>query len=384
MAVRLVEGGWWEELEAALAEDASTVRIASPFIKHGAVEGLLSEASPSLRILTRFNLDHFREGVSDTSALRRLVALGAQVRGVQRLHAKLYLFDADHAVITSANMTEGGLRKNHELGVVAEGGALPRRCVAYFDGLWEKATPGLSVSKLDEWEKRIEAQLIPGASSVGSGLGDEGADVGPDAEPQLPPLFDEPRQGFVKFFGKSDNRAPRNYPVLEELKSGGCHWACTYPRNKRPLSVQDGAVMFMSRLVHSPNDTMIFGRAIGRRYEEGRDDASASDLAKRPWKKDWPHYIRVHDGEFIAGMMENGVSLAELMDELGPLAFGSTTENLESGTGNTNPRKAIRQHAAARLAPAGLEWLSERLELAFQKHGRLQTAQLASLDWPEF
>lgn len=384
MAVRLVDGGWWEELEAALGGEASTVRIASPFIKHGAVEGLLPKTCPSLRILTRFNLDHFREGVSDISALRRLVELGAQVRGVRRLHTKLYLFDAHHAVITSANMTEGGLRKNHELGVVAEGGALPRRCVAYFDALWEKAAPDLVVAKLDEWEERIEAHLIPGAPSIGSGLGDEGADVGADAEPQLPPLFDEPRQGFVKFFGKSNNRAPRDYPVLEELERGGCHWACTYPRNKRPISVPDGAVMFMSRLVHSPNDTMIFGRAIGRRYEEGRDDASPSDLAKRQWKKDWPHYIRVHDGEFLAGTMENGVSLAELMDGLGPLAFGSTTENLESGTGNTDPRKAIRQHPAARLAPAGLEWLSERLEFAFQKHGRLQPAQLASLDWPEF
>lgn len=384
MAVRLVDGGWWEELEAALGGDASTVRIASPFIKLGAVEGLFSEVSPLFRILTRFNLDHFREGVSDISALRRLVELGAQVRGVQRLHAKLYLFGADHAVITSANLTEGGLRKNHELGVIAEGGALPRRCVGYFDGLWEKAGPDLVISTLDEWEERIEAHLIPGAPSMGSGLGDEGTDVSAGAEPQLPPLFDEPRQGFVKFFGKSDNRAPRDYSVLEELERGGCHWACTYPRNRRPTSVPYGAVMFMSRLVHSPNDTMIFGRAIGRRYEEGRDDASASDLAKRPWKKDWPHYIRVHDGEFLAGTMENGVSLAELMDELGPLAFGSTTEHLQSGTGNTDPRKAIRQHPAVRLAPAGLEWLSERLELAFQEHGRLQPAQLAKLDWPEF
>lgn len=382
MAVRLVEGGWWKELEAALSDDASTVRIASPFIKHGAVEGLLSEAGPSLQILTRFNLDHFREGVSDISALRRLIELGARVRGVQRLHAKLYLFDADRAVITSANMTVGGLRKNHELGVVAERGALPRRCVAYFDGLWEKAGSDLVTSRLDDWEERIDAQLDPGVVSVGSGLGDEGIEVGADAEPQLPPLFDEAQQGFVKFFGKSDNRAPRNYPVLEELERGGCHWACTYPRNRRPTSVPDGAVMFMSRLVHSPNDTLIFGRAIGRRYKEGRDDASASDLAKRPWKKNWPHYIRVHDAEFLAGTMENGVSLAELMDELGPHAFGSTAENLESSMGNTDPRKAIRQHPAARLSPAGLEWLSERLELAFQKHGRLQPAQLASLDWP--
>ena len=126
------------------------------------------------------------------------------------------------------------MRKNHELGVVAEGEQLPRRCVAYFDGLWEKAGPDLVVSRLDDWEERIDAQLVPGAASVGSGLGDEGVEVGADDEPQLPPLFDEPQQGFVKFFGKSDNRARRNYSVLEELKRGGCHWACTYPRNKRP------------------------------------------------------------------------------------------------------------------------------------------------------
>jgi hypothetical protein len=355
------------------------MRIASPFIKDGAVEKLLSGTSSSLRVLTRFNLDNFRDGVSDTSALRHLIALGAEVRGVRRLHAKLYLFDTKRAVITSANLTEGGLRKNHELGVVAEGGSPPKRCVSYFDQLWEKAAPNLVISKLDEWEERIEAQPLPGAAPVGFGLGDEGAEVGADAFPQLPPLFDEPPQGFVKFFGKSDNRAPRNYLVLDELSGGGCHWACTYPRNKRPRSVEDGAVMFMSRLVHSPNDTMIFGRAIGRRYEEDRDDASeedrddasAADLAKRRWKKDWPWYIRVHDGEFLAGTMEDTVSLAELMDELGPHAFASTTENLESGSGNTNPRRSIRQAAAVRLTPAGIEWLNERLELAFQKNGRL-------------
>ena len=148
------------------------------------------------------------------------------------------------------------------------------------------------------------------------------------------------------------------------------------------ISVEDGAVMFMSRLVHSPNDTMIYGRAIGQRYEEGRDDASPADLAKRPWKKDWPHYIRVRDGEFLDGTMGDGVSLVELMDELGPHAFASPSENLESGSGNTDPRMSIRQSAAVRLAPAGIDWLNERLEHAFQGNGQLQPAELASLDWP--
>ncbi|MBS1676683.1 MAG: phospholipase D family protein [Actinobacteria bacterium] len=382
MTVRLVDGGWWQELEAALGDDVAEVRIASPFIKDGAVEKLFSGSGSSVRVLTRFNLDNFRDGVSDTSALRRLIKRGAEVRGVKRLHAKLYLFDSKQAVITSANMTEAGLRKNHELGVVAEGGAIPKRCASYFDQLWEGAGPNLTIPKLDEWDGRIEAQSIPGASQAGAGLGDEGAVVGALDFPQLPPLFDEPPQAFVKFFGKSDNRALRDYLVLDELSSGGCHWACTYPRNKRPRSVEDGAVMFMSRLVHSPNDTMIFGRAVGQRYEKGRDDASPADLARRPWKKDWPHYIRVHDGEFLDGSMGDGVSLVELMDELGPHAFASTAENLKSGSGNTDPRRSIRQSAAVRLAPAGIEWLNERLELAFQDNGQLQPTQLASLDWP--
>jgi hypothetical protein len=90
----------------------------------------------------------------------------------------------------------------------------------------------------------------------------------------------------------------------------------------------------------------------------------------------------VHDGEFIDGTMGDGVSLVELMDELGPHAFASTAKNLESGSGNTDPRRSIRQSAAVRLALAGIEWLNERLELAFQDNGQLQPGQLASLEWP--
>ena len=41
------------------------------------------------------------------------------------------------------------------------------------------------------------------------------------------------------------------------------------------------------------------------------------------------------------------------------------------------------QAPAIRLAPAGLSWLNEQLELAFRRHGKLQPAQLASLDWPD-
>ena len=134
--VRIVSHSWEEALKEGLP--SSQVRVASPFIKDGAVKSLFGSHCPgSLQVLTRFNLDHFDEGVSDLPALRRLLRLGARVRGVRRLHAKVYIFDEARAVITSANLTQAGLAKNHELGVVAEGGEIPRQCRRYFDELWD-------------------------------------------------------------------------------------------------------------------------------------------------------------------------------------------------------------------------------------------------------
>jgi PLD-like domain len=382
--VRIVQSGWSNELKSALAADHSVLRIASPFIKKGAVESLFERHQPEkLRVITRFNLDHFSEGISDTSALRLLLELGAQIRGVKRLHAKAYLFGTQCAVVSSANLTEAGLGKNHELGVVAEGGPLPARCLDYFSDLWDGAAPDLLAGQLDAWEKRIASYHAQGGPSHAPGLGDEGVDLESAApEPPLPPWFEEPRQGFVKFFGEGHRRAPRDVPIFDEVDGAGCHWACTYPLGKRPRAPQEGALMFMGRLVHSPNDTKIYGRAIAMSHEPGRDDASKEDIERRPWKAQWPHYIRVHSAEFLSGPLENGVSLAQLMDTLGSQAFGSTAENAARGHGNTNPRRAIRQAPAARLSAIGLHWLNEQLELAFLEAGKLSPAQLTSLDWP--
>jgi len=70
-------------------------------------------------------------------------------------------------------------------------------------------------------------------------------------------------RSFIKFFGDAGNRTDRSLPVSDEVERAGCHWACTYPMGKRPRQVEDGSIMFMARLVRSPNDIVIFGRAIG-------------------------------------------------------------------------------------------------------------------------
>lgn len=189
---------------------------------------------------------------------------------------------------------------------------------------------------------------------------------------------------FVKFFGRAAERSSRERSVPEVVRTSGSHRHCTYPRGRRPRQVRDRDVIFMGHLVKGPNDIVVYGRAVARAYEEGRDDASGEDLGMRPWLERWPHFIRVRDAEFVDGTLAEGVSLGELMDELGAYAFGPTSENADRGVGNVDPRQSIRQAAAIRLSEAGASWLNGELEGAFRAHGKLRAEEIPGLDWPEW
>jgi hypothetical protein len=385
MSFLLVDTGWAQVLADAVAADRSGVRLVCPFIKKGAVERLLAGGPPgSLHVITRFCLDDFAQGVSDLSALRLLLENGAAIRGIKNLHAKLYLFGSRRAIVTSANLTEAALLRNHEFGFVAEERQIVTRCEKYFTDLWAKAGADLTTARLAQWERKVTAYLATGARPTQvSGLGDEGINAGvPPEIIVLPPVVDESRQAFVKFFGYSGDRVLRSLSILDEVRGSGSHWACAYPKDKRPRRVDDGAIMFIARLVKDPADIVIYGRAIGMRHVDDRDDASAADIAIRHWKDTWPHYVRVHHAEFVAGTLANGISLNFLMDELKSDAFLPTQRNAAKGEGNTDPRRAYLQQAAVELTPQALAWVNERLQVAFNRYGTLPAADLATLDWP--
>jgi hypothetical protein len=385
MHFQLVDSGWGNLLDKALRADHGELSVVCPFIKAGAAKRLLGAGIPKdLRVITRFKLCDFCAGVSDTAALRILLAKGAKIRGVRGLHAKLYIFGSTSVIATSANLTEAGLMRNLEFGFEAKESVIVSHCRKYFGDLWKRAGPDLTTAKLDAWESQLRKVRALARPSVVVTLPDEGANVGALSTPLMvsPQFFDAP-QAFVKFFGESTNRERVDLPVIEEVKRAGCHWSCTYPRGKRPRQVQEGAVLFMGRLVKEPNDILIFGRAIGMEYEKGRDDATASDISLRAWREKWPHYIRVHHAQFIAGVLGNGVRLSELMDELEENSFDTTQRHAANGTGSTNPRGAYRQQPAVRLSSIGYEWLNQKLEEAFQTDGKIPEAEMEQLDWPE-
>jgi hypothetical protein len=191
-------------------------------------------------------------------------------------------------------------------------------------------------------------------------------------------------RAWVKFFGNARNRVSPATPVLDVLERTAAHRAGSYPAGRRPRSVGDGDRMFQARLVTEAGigDILVFGRAVALRHVDGRDDASAEELALRPWRRRWPHLIRVRDGEFVGGTLADGVSLGELMDALGAEAFATTQRNALAGRGNVDPRQAYRQQPAVRLSHEGREWLDARLDEAFGRVGRLSASQLERLHRP--
>jgi hypothetical protein len=385
MNTKLIDAGWNKEICAAIRADRSGLRIVSPFIKAGALSRLLALDPHELKVITRFNLNDFACGVSDISAMQMLLEAGAQVRGIRNLHAKLYLIGTSRAIVTSANLTQAALDRNHEFGLVSGDPAVISTCHKYFDRLWQFGKQDLTTAQLDDWDQIVsQHNATGGRSNNSSGLGDFGAIDDNSGQLILPPsdLAADASQAFVKFLGQSGNRAELSLKTIDEIKSAGCHWAVAYPAKRRPRGVEDGAIVYIARLTKEPNDMRIFGRAIGMKHEPGRDDASPDEIALRPWKNTWPRYIRVHHAEFVAGTMANGISLNELMEELEHNSFASTQRNARSGKGSTKTRMAYARQAGVELTSEAKVWLDSKLEGAFAAHGKIPQVALDSLDWP--
>ena len=390
MSFRLVHENWGGEFEHALRLDRSELRILSPFMQAGALARLLAHRPERTRVITRFNLNDFADGVSNISVLRTLLDHGASaVRGIRHLHAKLYVFGQSIAIVTSANLTNSGLTSNYEFGVVIEDREAIESCCRYFENLWSQGRRDLRYEDVEAWTAELSRHLATGARPQASrALPDYGADGRFVESPRtnMPALFADDvdvGQAFVKFHGVRDDPAPLFTTTLQELNGAACHRVLAYPTGKRPRIVQEGDLMFIARLTEEPDGSRIFGRAIAMEHQPARDDATADDIERWPWMGQWSHLVRVHHAEFVQGTLANGIRLRQLIDEFGTDSFVTTQERAARGETNINPHLSLRQQPAVRLTRQARAWLGEQLQAAFDEHGTVSPSALFGLDWPE-
>ena len=92
--------------------------IGSPFVNDGIIK-LTDMVSAGVRrsLVTRTDLRDFAIGASSLGTLCTLAKDGVKIYSLKGLHAKIYVFDDTHALVTSANATTAGMWRNLECGL---------------------------------------------------------------------------------------------------------------------------------------------------------------------------------------------------------------------------------------------------------------------------
>jgi hypothetical protein len=124
MQYKFLLSPWKKDFVDAIGETRKELFISSPFID---VEGVktLSDAVRTrcpveVSLITSLTTQNIVSRITDPAALLELYRRFARVKisSLGRLHAKVYLIDSKIGIITSANLTSGGLVNNFEYGVL--------------------------------------------------------------------------------------------------------------------------------------------------------------------------------------------------------------------------------------------------------------------------
>ena len=126
MKYKFLSFPWKDEFIDIISRTKEELFISSPFIN---VEGvkILSNCfqkkfSINISLLTNLTSQNIINRSTEPTALLELYKLFDQVRisSLGKLHAKVYIVDNEIGIITSANLTSGGLINNFEYGVLID------------------------------------------------------------------------------------------------------------------------------------------------------------------------------------------------------------------------------------------------------------------------
>jgi hypothetical protein len=121
----LLPSPWSDAFDAMLDGCRSSLILTSPFVSRGPCDRIIARLSSrrppvSIHLLTALSTDSLLSGSTDPVALLAMAESlpDVSVRYLPRLHAKVYISDESQAVVTSGNLTDGGLWRNYEYGVL--------------------------------------------------------------------------------------------------------------------------------------------------------------------------------------------------------------------------------------------------------------------------
>jgi hypothetical protein len=116
---------WKDDLRSLLTEARETLVVSSPYVTTRGTDFILANLPNAIKttiqvsLLTDLSPMNVAQAATDPAAVHSLAAALPRTRvfHLPRVHAKVYVTDAKRAIVTSGNLTRGGLDINYEYGL---------------------------------------------------------------------------------------------------------------------------------------------------------------------------------------------------------------------------------------------------------------------------
>jgi hypothetical protein len=161
--VSLLSGPWDSQLAELLGTAEEFLLLASPFITRRITTWAgdhisKNPNSPRLQIvcLTNLRIDSILSGSLELDGISQMGRAfpNFSVIHMPSLHAKVFIADSKSAIITSGNLTDGGLRKNCEYGVSIRSPRLVKEVRQDFEGYAHLGAP-LSIQEIEDFSDEL-------------------------------------------------------------------------------------------------------------------------------------------------------------------------------------------------------------------------------------
>lgn len=379
MSVQLVINDHYQKLCDILENASNTIKIISPFINTEMAKLLCScrENHPEIQceITTRFKRDDFLCGASSIDAIKLLIQAGVKAYALRGLHTKLYLVDNDIGMLGSANFTTGGFRFNHEMSVLFhDDPAIVTEMHVYYDTLLNdirSQTEGIITLEKVEQELDIIRTLARNRTDKNTKYRndtDYGATVKNESKMNIEPTPDTIQKIlslgsvqqylntiWIKFEGTANERTDSHQKYeLFRINNDSDIITC-FP--VRP-DVHDDDYFYLAVVSSDKekrNTPMIMGRCRAYKAERASEDL----LKEHAWMKRYPYFCRLRDMEYLDTQIVNGISVFEMLSNIGSDCFPST-----EGTKKTIAELVdiYRQASHRRITARAKEYLDSQFE----------------------
>ncbi len=158
--VRILNDAIYDEFMQLVENSNEEIKLCAPFIKENIVDDIFTYKKPDVRIrtITNIKLMSFYKKVLDINGLLKIISSNGILYNYPTLHAKMYIFDDNKLIISSANLTEAGLKKNKEYGIITDERGLIKIANDDFDSICnDEITGKVKKEHLDEIQKIIDS-----------------------------------------------------------------------------------------------------------------------------------------------------------------------------------------------------------------------------------